>query len=1205
MVGERFSEERRKRAAELLAERRGELLQRWRSSVAELLGESGPPPEVLGEGLETLVDTLLARLAGRQAEQELPDLTCWTLEQQQEQERSLKVGDAVQVLLRLKAVACELVQENVSEEPEASRMAHCVGREVEELLGEAAKLYQLCSEAELRTIQERTQEIFTAWEAEEELRVLQRPSEVVELAAQKLRQIFALAGCVVRLSQGEQQPPRELVSGKMIAVPLVREDPQFLTAQERERGGIIEVFERCRRRRQPCTVPKITAERVVNCSELLAQGVRSFACYPLLSRDRVLGTLLVHSEKEDAFQEHHRRLMTDFAGVLAGALEKTVQLEHSARQMSEEEVVARIGRSLLELPTREELLGGVVEALRAFRDYLEVSLFRVEEAPHQPGTGQCVLVAEAGQHRTYLPGDYVQPIGTGYVGLCAKSGETILATDLESDPRRYIAFEEEKLAKSELCVPVKKGGKVIGVLHFEAERQDAFPESDVRALEQLSTHIAVALENARMLEEQRHSRYELEQAHRQLSTIIRSTAVGITSIDTNGTYTHWSPSCERMLGYSAEEVVGKMKPADISAEPYDIQHSMMSALQKGHATAERQLRTKDGTVRIIQETRVPMWDENGNHIGFTSYLVDETERKQAELQLRQERDKLNLVVDAMGAGLGLFDADRRLQWANKTMMDWFGLGSSAPGMPCAEVFGCAPQHCESCPMTLALRSGTTGSRLVELTTPDGTWHCYQIVVSPAHYGQTRLLAVVMDITEQKRQTEQVSLINRLIKGVERTLELDKVLHLVLTCVTAGHALGFNRAFMFLLNEEKEWLEGQLAVGPASREEASRIWHDLSVEPHTLEELLDRATPGEGDDQLTGLIKEIRIPLENHTHVLVRTLTERRPIVVTDPAAEKSTSGQLIEKLALSEFVCAPLVTRDELLGVIVADNKYSGLRIDRGHVELLEMFCGQAALTIANAKAYRRIRVQMEQLRMAQQKLIESERLASIGQMAGHLAHEIRNPLATIGGFARYIASHTDQGSLIHRNANIIYDECIRLENILANVLDFSRPAKPEKRPVEINKLIENTVNQFKSVIDENAIKLNVTLHEAVGWIQADGRMIKQVVINLLKNAIEAVKDKSDAAIWLSTRPLENAVEMAVRDNGCGIDEEVRSQVFSPFFTTKVGGSGLGLSVCQRIVRQHEGQITLESIPGSGTTFTVTLPVSTGDDPEDNRSGES
>jgi len=1184
------------RAAELLRRRKDGLLSAWRSSIAGAIRrrrpESDVQADVPGEEIEAFVGMVLKRLEGRASDDEFSTLTHWLFDSDH---YGMSLRDVTEAMLSFKSVARELIFEEISEELQAFRVAAVVEGVVEGLVRKAAELYELTSEAELRTVQQHSEDILAAWEADGGLTRLAGPDEVLEQAASRLRQIFGTANCTVRLFENTGEPKKDLTIGKEIPVPLVKENTQFLTGPQRERGGIIDIYERSRRRREPCTVADLNAAEIVNSVELLDAGVRSLACYPLHSADRVVGALLLHSGKPGAFQEHQNRAMLDFARVLGAAFERTAWTQRSARQMSEEEVAARIGRSVLELATEEQLLKAVVQALQEFRDYLEVSLFRVDEQ-----RGQCALVAEAGRHAPFLPEDYTQALGNGYVGLCAQNGETLLATDLEDDPRRYIAFEEEHLGKSELCVPVKKGPKVIGVLHLESERPDAFPESDTAALEKLSTHIAVALENARMREEQRHSEYELEQAHRQITNITRSTAIGITSTDPSGLYMHWNPSCEKMLGYKSEEVVGKLRPSDIIAEPFDLQESLRTCLQEGQTSAERRFLKRDGTIRIIDETRVPLRDENGKHMGFTSYLVDVTDRKLAEERLREEHDKLNLVVDAMGAGLALFDGDRRLQWANKALMQWFEFGTDAVGQRCSEIYKCGMNECDSCPMAQAIERGAAGTRIGEMTDSRGVWHCYQLVVSPVDYGDTRLLALTMDITEQRRQTEQMKLINRLIKGVESTLELDKVLHLVLTCVTAGHALGFNRAFLFLLDEHKQYLEGRLAVGPGSHEEASRIWRDLWERGDTLEELLESPERGASDQRLTELICRIRIPFGRRDHVLIRPLVERRAIIVRDASSDGTVGEELIERLSLTEFVCVPLVTREELLGVILADNKYSGVRIDERQVGLLEMFCGQAALTIANARAYRKIRDQMDELNRTQEKLIESERLASIGQMSGHLAHEIRNPLTTIGGFARYIASHMDKDSRIHRNASIIYDECIRLENTLANVLDYTRPIRPRREPVDLNKLIEETTNQFRSIIEENGIHLELALQDGLEQIQADARMIKQVIINLLKNAIEAVEQKSDARISFSTRAQGDRVEITASDSGIGVETEARAKLFSPFFSTKVGGSGLGMSVSQRIVRQHGGEISFESEPGEGTTFYVTLPVNPDGDVESN-----
>ena len=152
---------------------------------------------------------------------------------------------------------------------------------------------------------------------------------------------------------------------------------------------------------------------------------------------------------------------------MALALERSGRLERSRKELSEAEVIARIGRSLLELPSREALLQGVAESMREFRDYFDVSLFWVDQEAQE-----CVLVAEAGRGKRYRPEQYRQKMGQGFIGICAESGETIRASDLEADSRRLVAFEEEYRARCELAVPVKSGQRVLGVMHFLSDREE-------------------------------------------------------------------------------------------------------------------------------------------------------------------------------------------------------------------------------------------------------------------------------------------------------------------------------------------------------------------------------------------------------------------------------------------------------------------------------------------------------------------------------------------------------------------------------------------------------------------------------------------------------------------------------------------------------------------------------------------------------------
>ncbi|MCK4284244.1 MAG: GAF domain-containing protein, partial [Candidatus Brocadiae bacterium] len=692
----------------------------------------------------------------------------------------------------------------------------------------------------------------------------------------------------------------DLVAGSELPVPVVMGKPPYLTEREAEAGGVVSLPDVVNRRREEFICGDLgDDDRVVNSPELLDAGVRSIACCPLVSRSEVSAVLLLYGAQPNTFRQSDRRRLRDFCNVLALALDRTRHLERSRKEISEAEVIARIGRSLLELPSRTALLQGAVEALRAFRDYFDVSLFRIDKE-----AAECALVAEAGRERRYRPSEYRQKIGEGFIGLCAQTGETIRVSDLAADSRRLIAFDEEYRARSELAVPVKKGEEVLGVMHFLSEREDDFPESETAALEHVAPHIGVALQNARMILERRRDRYKIEQAHEELANIIRSAAVGITSTDTRGVYTHWSPSCESMLGYEEEEVVGRATPSDFAAEPYDLQEVLDECLREGRTTAERKMARKDGSVRVIREARVPMHDEEGRHVGFTDYLVDITDQKRAEEQLRRERDTLNLVVEAMGAGLALLDGDMEMQWANSAMMKWFGFGTSSFGKNCHEVLRCG-SPADDCPAVRAVSTGEVQTLVHEVTDETGVWHCYQHVFTPVVYGETRLLVLTLDITEQRRQTEEMRLINKLTEKVETSLDLGRVLHLVLTCVTAGHAIGFNRAFVFLLDEEGAHLEGKSAVGPVSPADAQRIWNDLAQKAQTIDELVDAASPSGSDRRLADRVRALHIPLADRRNPLVRALDSRSTVHVGDARSAPYIGPELVERLELEEFVCVP------------------------------------------------------------------------------------------------------------------------------------------------------------------------------------------------------------------------------------------------------------------------------------------------------------
>ncbi len=1183
----------RRRAAEILRDSRRDVLRRWMGKLRLLAREKGAGEVVSAETVlrdsGEFLDLLVSSLEGRASEADFVTFYHLILESRRYE---MRLADLAYTLLELKWVAKQFIFQRVEDELEAFRISRQCDDLIEGVLRKTADLYELTSEADYKTGQERLQEIFAAWEMEEALADAQTTAQAFERVSPKLNALWDLLGLRLRLYAAGGEPLAEFASGQGLPLPTVGEQRQYLTQQEREGGGAIDVMESVRRRREPFICEKVAEDRRFANRVLLVQsGVRSLVAFPLVARDEVAGVILMCAAEPGTFRPADRRRLSDIAGVLGMALDRTRRLEVSTKEISEAEVIARIGSAVLELPRRDELLQGVVEALRSFRDYFDVSLFRAEQEE-----AECRLVAESGRRRPYRPVDYRQGMGQGFIGLCAQSGETIRAGNLAEDGRRHIAFEEEYLACCELAVPIKRGGEdVIGVIHILSDREDDFPEADIAALENVAPHIGVALQNARMIDEHLRDRLALERAHDQLANIIRSTAVGITSSDPQGIYTSWSPSCEQILGYREDEVVGLKSAADFAAEPYDLNAELEQCRREARVTDERVMLRKDGSPRTVRVTRVPLEDEQGRHVGFTSYMMDVTDQRRAQEQLERERDTLNLVVGAMGAGLALFDRDLRMRWANSRLMDWFGFGPEDFGKQCHDIYRCGRQDYGACPTFMAAVEGRAQSRVHEFTDSAGIWHCYQQVFTPVEHSDTRLIALTFDITEQRRQTDQMRLITKLTEKIETSLDLERVMHLALTCVTAGHAIGFNRAFICLLEEGGLYLDGTMAVGPLSAADAHRIWSDLDEKDQGIDELLETATFSESDRALTDLVRTVRIPMRDAEDTLVRTMESRTSAHVGDARQDLHLNPALVQTLGLEEFTCVPLAVQEEPLGLMLADNKFSRAPITQYQIELLEMFARQASLAISNARAYERIRRQLKELEQARDRLVAAERMASVGRMASHLAHEIRNPLTAIGGFASSIARQHQDDARTRRNATIIYDEVCRLERTLVNVLDYTRPLRPEKRSICVNDVVRQTLQQFEAQLHDCGAEVHLTLPEDVPNIKADPEMIKQVVINLVKNAIDALEGAGGGVLSILTGPdEEGGARIVVRDTGPGMTEDVLENLFSPFYTTKIGGIGLGLSVSSRIVEQHGGSIEVESRPGAGTGFTVRLEAGEG-----------
>ena len=461
----------------------------------------------------------------------------------------------------------------------------------------------------------------------------------------------------------------------------------------------------------------------------------------------------------------------------------------------------------------------------------------------------------------------------------------------------------------------------------------------------------------------------------------------------------------------------------------------------------------------------------------------------------------------------------------------------------------------------------------------------------------RVMILIQDVTEFSKKTRQLSLIREISIAMQGVFERDKLLHMILTSVTAGFAMGFNRAFLFLLNREENKLKGVMGVGPRNEEEAHQIWGELAHRSFTLDDYMAEVSNGTFpksmiDDKVVGKSFDINAD-EN---ILTKTIRSAQHMHVVDAFNNPDVDDSMKDFVVSDEFVTMPLIAKSEVIGVIVADNPYSKQPILEEAIDELSMFASSAALAIENAHMLQVLENQVKEIENAylelektHDMLVRHEKLAAIGEVSTRLAHEIRNPLATIGGFAKSIPRKYEDRDRTIRNAEIIIEEVRRLENILTNVLDFTKAGTPKKEDKDINELIKETMRIMEGQAGERNVVIVLELANTPLIAAFDSHQIKQVLINIIQNAFNAMAD--GGALQLSARQDNDMVRVEAHDTGCGIPDEFLEKIFDPFFTTRHDGTGLGLAISQRIIQNHRGTFDLQSIEGEGTTITILLPA--------------
>jgi len=446
--------------------------------------------------------------------------------------------------------------------------------------------------------------------------------------------------------------------------------------------------------------------------------------------------------------------------------------------------------------------------------------------------------------------------------------------------------------------------------------------------------------------------------------------------------------------------------------------------------------------------------------------------------------------------------------------------------------------------------------------------------------------------EARKKIAELSILYEISMAMQTTINLDRLLRIILSCVTVGSVFGFNRASLFLVNEKTNTLQGMMGLGPDSGEEAREIWSKLPEITNLFQWLTSQGEAlGKKESSYDKFVKGIRIPITQDSGILALTVIEKKPFNIKDARNDPRVNKELLDRSGINSFATVPIITKNQVLGIIVVDNIYTNKPIRDEDLQSLVRFATHTGWAIENARLFSQLREANKDILIAEQQLIQSERLSALGQLAAELAHEIKNPLVTIGGFARRLSEKSDSSHEGKKYTDIIISEVERVEKLLKDILNYSRDVKPAFSDYNINTLIEEVLSSYERIFSDSGVIVKKELSVNIYPLQIDTSQIKQVILNILYNAVECMTGKGGAII-IKTEPLsgEEGVTISVGDTGGGIPPEILDNIFNPFFTTKRQGTGLGLSLSKKIIESHGGTIGIDNRIGEGATFIINLP---------------
>jgi PAS domain S-box-containing protein len=792
-------------------------------------------------------------------------------------------------------------------------------------------------------------------------------------------------------------------------------------------------------------------------------------------------------------------------------------------------------------------------------------------------------------------------------------------------------YRGESILNKEVCRPRKDGTPVYVSL-------SAAPLLDQEG--RITGTVTVYVD----LTERKRTEQELRQACDTLEAVFRASPVPIVAHDVNGSIAAWNNACESVFGWRAEEVLGRpnpLLPPDRKNEFWEHRE----IVSRGERIMNKEVvrRRKDGTLVDVSLSVAPLGFIEGRYFRSVAVYVDLTDRKRAEEELRQTYITLESIFRASPAAIVVIDADHNVAAWNKAAEQIFGwTAEEAMGQELPIVLS------DSQSIALAreyhrgmLEGGSLFNEELKAQRKDGTLLDISVSGAPMCDGMGRVtggVAVISDITERKRAQEELRQAYETLEGIfsaspAAIVVIDPDFRVCAWNNAAEHMFGWTA---------EEVMGQELPTVPESvrskaREDRDRLLRGEALSVETIARrkdgtIIDLNVSGAPMRDAEGKYarcvtvftditerKRAQRELREAYETLATTLrTSPIALLTVDLEGNVTAWNQASERLFgwTAEEVLGrplPIIPGDpDAVHRSVQERVRQGemrvnteLKRQRKDGTLLDVSFSMAPFLDASGqiKGALAAYIDLTERKQLEAQLLQSQKLESIGRLAGGVAHDFNNLLTVINGYIELLLNRGEMAGTAHEWLQEVRKAGEQASSLTRRLLAFSRRQVLQPSVFSLNDVVNDMKEMLQRLLGED-VELITELHSALWNVKADRGQFQQVIMNLAVNARDAMPGGGKLTITTanfetSSTPdgkasgeSEPQVVLTVMDTGCGMDEETLRRIFEPFFTTKEAGrgTGLGLSTVWGIVNQSGGQLKVQSEPGKGTTFRVWLP---------------